>query len=125
MFKKDETSFPAFLTGIINEQSLLLQARIGAANYAVSASPMKDYAKLAEKCLVAAELCQRRINILLANVTGAGQELDTSTERSQMKIYRQQGDELIQKILAGGSMDSGSDMAFSTLVSDHFRDGHV
>ena len=124
MFKKDDTAFGVFLAAIISEQSTLLQGRIGASNYNDASSPVKDYAKGAEKCLVAADLVQRRITILLGNAQGVGQELGTSEARAQMKAYSDQGEALIAKILSGASTGSGSDIEVGTLVSDHFSRSH-
>jgi hypothetical protein len=123
MFKKtNESEFSDFITGIISERSLILQGRIGTTVYDNAESPTKDYVKQAEKCLVAAELVQRRINIILGNAVGAGHEIDISHEGAQKKAYRDEAEDYIAK-LTGGITSDVSDFASGVLVTSHFETG--
>ena len=116
----DEGELSALIDEIISEQAPILEGRIGSTNYASAISPTKEYVKRAEKCLVAAELIQRRINIILGNVIGAGQPIDILHEGTQKKIYKEEADSLIEKIIAGGTSDS-SDFASGVLTTSHFE----
>jgi len=121
MFKKtDDGGLLNFVDDIIAEQSLILQGRIGSTYYNSTSSPTKDYVKRAEKCMVTAEVIQRRINIILGNVVGAGQPIDILHEGTQKKIYKEEADSLIEKIIAGGTSDS-SDFASGVLITSHFE----
>lgn len=125
----DEAAFELFITGIIADQALELEGRIGTTAYNDLATPNAIYVKKAERCLVAAEMIQRRINVLLGNAAGAGQELDTSNEHKQRQAYLDQvfGNlkasppviGLIEKIVTGSSAD-GQDFASGALVTGHF-----
>jgi hypothetical protein len=122
IFKKDEMSFPEYADPIISEQSVILEGRIGSTLYASTTSPTKDYVKRAEKCLSAAELVQRRINIILGNAVGAGQEIDVSHEGAQKKAYRDEAEDWISKLTSGITSDV-SDFASGVLVTSHFETG--
>jgi hypothetical protein len=118
--KKSESDFEDLIDSIISEQALLLQGRIGSAAYASASSPTKDYVKRAELCLVAAEIVQRRMNVILGNAVGAGRELDISHEGAQKKAYKDEAEALISRIAASVTSDPGSDFASGALVTDHF-----
>jgi len=113
--------FLVFIDGVISEQSVILEGRIGASIYGTTESPAKDYVKRAEKCLVAAELVQRRINIILGNAVGAGHEIDISHEAAQKKAYLDEAERWIGKIVGGQTSDSG-DFASGVLITSHFRE---
>ena len=117
----DDTAFDDLLTTIIAEQALQLSGRIGTTAYNDAASPNADYVKMAEKYLSAAELIQRRINVLLGNSVSAGQELATANERNQRKDYLAQADGWIAKVVAGSTIDS-ADFASGALVTSHFEE---
>ncbi len=116
----DGGAFEDMVNEVISEQSGLLAGRLGTL-YDSETSPIKEYVKRAEKCLIAAELVQRRINIILGNAVGTGREIDISHEAAQKKVYlnEAQGDDgeggLIAKILGS------TDMAFGTNDSSHFE----
>lgn len=115
MFRKaTDDDFEEFIDDIIAEQAAVLEGLVGTSAYASATSPTKDYIKRAERCLVAAELVQRRINIILANVTGAGQEIDVTSEGSQKKQYADEADRWINRI-------SNGDYSGSVLETDHFN----
>lgn len=125
MFKKDnESEFSDFINDIISEQSVILQGRIGTAVYDSATSPTKDYVEQAEKCLVAAELVQRRINIILGKAVGAGREIDISHEGAQKKAYRDEAEDWIAKLTGGITSDAG-DFASGVLVTSHFETGGI
>ncbi len=121
MFQKvDDGSFELLLSGVINEQSLILSGRIGTSSYGSASSPIKDFVKLAEKNLVAAEMVRRRINIVLGNISGSGKEINTSNEKSQRDQYIKEAEDYIAKIVNGASQDS-SYFASGALVTSHFE----
>lgn len=121
MFRRtDESDLADYIESVITEQSAILEGRIGAAAYASISSPAKDYVKRAEKCLTAAELVQRRINIILNNSIGAGMEIDISHEGAQKKAYKDEANMWIDKIISGMTSD-GSDFVLGVLETDHFE----
>lgn len=114
-----ESDFLTLIDSVIAEQSVILEGRLGLSIYASATSPEKDYVKRAEKCLAAAEMVQRRINTIMANVVGAGQEIDISREGRQRNIYLKEAEELISRLVTGSSTDSGT-CVFGVSLSDHF-----
>jgi hypothetical protein len=118
---KTEDDFKSMVDGVIEEQEGLLKGRLGQF-YDSDVSPVKEYVRRAAKCLVCAEVIQRRINIILGNAVGAGRDIDISHEAAQKRVYliEAQGDDgdggLIAKIL--GSMD----FAFGTSDSSHLEE---
>lgn len=120
MFNMDNnTDFTVFIDAIITEQADILLGRVGSAAYNSTTAPTNKYVERAEKCLSAAELVQRRINIILGNVTGAGREIDVSHEGAQKKAYLDEADRWISKIISGVTSDS-NDFASGVLVTSHF-----
>lgn len=117
--KKNDVEFSEFLLSILSEQAIILEGRIGTTAYSSTTSPTKDYVKRAEKCLTAAELIQRRINVILGNVAGAGQEIDVSHEGAQKKVYINEANDLIAKIIGGVGADT-NDFASGVLITSHF-----
>lgn len=95
MFRKgSDIDLTAYIDGVIAEQSALLSGRIGAATYDSTASPDKENVARAEKCLTAAELCDRRINVLLDQVTDEGREIPTKSVERQRDKYRDEAERL-------------------------------
>jgi len=122
LFKvSNDSDLTTLINGIIADQALLLEGRVGSAVYALTTSPQKDYVKRAEKALCAAEMVSRRINIILSNVTGAGQELNTTSEEKQRKAYLDEAEDWI--VRAGTYADSTGDCSFGAAISSHFH-GH-
>jgi hypothetical protein len=117
----DDLSFEQFVDAVIAEQALILEGRVGGAAYTATTGPTKDYVKLAEKFLAAAELVQRRINIILGNAQGAGQELDTSNERKQRSDYLSQAEIWITKAAQGVTADPSADIAVATVLTSRFE----
>ncbi len=117
--KENDRELDTMLDLVIAEQALLLAGRVGSTPYASVTSPTVDYVKRAELCLCAAEMIQRRINNQLANVQGNGQEIDISHEGTQKKVYMNEANKLIAKIVGGGTTDNLS-IASGVLESDHF-----
>lgn len=116
MFRKtSESDFQTFVGGIITEQAAILSGRIGSTTYAVATSPTAEYVTRAEKCLVAAELVQRRINVILGNVTGAGQEINVTHEGAQKKVYRDEAEYWIARL-------GSEDFATGCLETSHFEE---
>jgi len=108
--------FDAFLQGVIDEQEALLSDRVGLSVF--SASAFATHIKRVEKCLVAAELLQLRINRLSGNV-----DADTAALMSQLKKARQDYQDEAERIiprLVAGSVSDGSDVGFGSTVSSHF-----
>ncbi|MFA5354218.1 MAG: hypothetical protein WC291_08305 [Thermodesulfovibrionales bacterium] len=118
MFRKSsDADLTTLVNGAISTQSSLLRERVGASVYDASTSAVL---KRAEACLVAAELVRTRINIILGNIVGAGQEINTRVEREQLKQYMDEAAALIARTVAGGATDS-SDLAFGVLTTSHFE----
>lgn len=112
-------SFDAYITAVITEQATILEGRIGSTAYASTSSPAKDYVKRAEKCLAAAEMVQRRITVILGNVTGGAFPISTSGEDRQKSAYLDEADMWVSKIAGGVSADS-VDFASGSLITNHF-----
>jgi hypothetical protein len=119
--KEDDTAFEAFITAIISEQAGILEGRIGSTLYADTSLPNATYNKRAEKCFVAAEMVQRRINVILGNVVGNGREIDISHEGAQKNAYLREAEQWISRLVSGGGPDSAN-FASGALVTGHFGD---
>ena len=109
-----EEDFETLIGGIISEQSAILEGRLGLDVYATPAQPISDQVKRAEKCLAAAEMVQRRINVILGNTVGTGQEISISHEAAQKKAYLDEAEKWITKLGDG-------DYAGGVSESSHFR----
>ena len=110
--------FESMIEEIIAEQSAILEGRIGAGVYASTNQPTADYVKRAEKCLIATEMVQRRINVILGNAAGSGQEINISHEAAQKKAYLDEAEKWITKLGDG-------DYAGGVAESSHFRRNHA
>jgi hypothetical protein len=108
-----EAAFEALIGEVISEQSQIFQGQIGSDVYAASTEPVSGFVKRAEKCLVAAEMVQRRINIILGNAVGNGQGIDISHEAAQKKAYLDEAEKWIIKLGDG-------DYAGSVVETSHF-----
>jgi len=108
-----DEEFEVLIGEVISEQSAILEGRIGQDAYTASTEPLASSVKRAEKCLVAAELVQRRINIILGNAVGAGQEINISHEAAQKKAYLDEAEKWIAKLGEG-------DYAGGVVESSHF-----
>jgi hypothetical protein len=107
MFDRDETTFPAFLAEVINEQSALLQGRIGAARYASTETATAALVKRAEKAMVAADLYQIRFNRIAETIDDSG-GIDAFKLRRTQENYAKEAETLIGRLAAGAVADSGS-----------------
>jgi len=112
-----EEEFEAFIGEIISEQSVILEGRIGSGMYASMVEPLAGFVKRAEKCLAAAEMVQRRINVILGNAVGAGQEINISHEGAQKKAYLDEAEKWIAKLGEG-------DYAGGVVETTHFSRHH-
>lgn len=127
-FKKEffhydsEAAFLLLIDGLIPEQAAVLEYRIGATLYNTVTSPTAERVKRAEKCLCAAEVIQRRINIILANAIGAGAEIDVSQEMEARKAYLDEAEVLITDMAVYDSSTTGGDANMGVSVSGHFGD---
>lgn len=110
--------FTDYVQPVINAKSTELKNRVGVEAYDNAA--LADDVKNAELRLVAAELIQRRINIVLLMVQ-PGSPVNTKPEQDQIKNYLDEvNDILIPKIIAGSPAE-GSDFFSGTLVTSHFE----
>ena len=126
----DDVTFDELLTSVIAEQALQLSGRIGTTLYNDATSPNADYVKLAEKYLSAAELLQRKINIILGNTASRGEDFSTTPERKQRQDYLDMvnGNDkasppvvgLIEKLAQGVTTDPSANFASGALITDHF-----
>ncbi len=123
MFKplvSDETQFGNLVDAVLAEKAEELEERVGSSVYADAAN--LRYLKNAERCMTAAELLRRRITILLANVTAAGDPIRTDAEQAQMKDYLAQAETWISKLAQGVTADSPTgEFACGALITSHFE----
>jgi len=117
---KSDIEFTPFLDKVLAIQGGLLSGRIGAASYASATSPAQDYVKQAEACVVAAELCRRRI-LRLATESKTEDGTDAKKLRTTRKEFIEEAEALIVKINAGTATD-GSGFASGVSVSSHFAE---
>lgn len=115
MFGKTDPDFSSMVSAAISEQSDILKARIGETAYANAS--YKTLVKRAEKCLAAAELLGYRINHLENIAVASGDSLDVSHLTAQQRGYRAEADNLVDRIISGGSVDS-EDFATGATVSE-------
>jgi len=115
MFGLDDTSsLELFLQDIIDDTSAVLEGITGTAVYNSVQTPTSGYVKRAEKCMVAAELLQRRINKVLNNVVAADDKISTKNEEKQRISYLDEAEKLID-ILTGKTI-----FGFNILKTSHF-----
>jgi len=112
--------FDGFLTSVIAEQSGLLSGRLGSSVYDTTTEPTKTYIARAEKCLVAVELYNLRFVVIAQEINQAA-GIDAFKLRRQQELFRDEANDLIAKIAAGTTSDSGG-YAGGTLVTDHEDD---
>ena len=115
----DDTAFDIFIGEVLDEQAKILEGRLGTETYNAVVSPWQENVKRAEKAMVAAELIGRRINIILSNVSGAGQEIDTKNEEKQRLKYEIEAEDLIGKLISGISPEQQG-FSSGVLVTSHF-----
>lgn len=113
--------FDAWIDAAIAEQAVILEGRIGSTLYAASAASTAAYVKRAEKCLVAAELYQRRAVAIAGNAQPNGEEPVTASIDAQQKKFRAEAQELIDRLVDGAAADSGG-FASGVTVSSHFEE---
>lgn len=118
--KTAPADFTTFLTAVISSQESLLSGRIGAAAYASVSSPTQEYIKQAAACVVAAELCRRRI-LRLTQDANNEDGTDAKKLRTSRKEFIAEAEELIVKISAGGTID-GTGFASGVSISSHFTE---
>lgn len=114
-----DAAFDTWLAAAIAEQGLLLEGRIGATLYESTTTPASTYVARAEKCLVAAELFQRRSIAIAGNAQPNGEEPVTASLDAQQKKYRAEAQELIDRLVAGKSSDD-TGFASGVSVTSHF-----
>ena len=114
------TAFESLIGGIIENKASALEGRIGSALYTTTAQPNAANIKRAELCQIAAEMVQIRINIILGEIKGRGQEVDVRylPEFTQRKAYLDEAEGLLSNLTISGY--SGG-----VCVTSHFgREGH-
>lgn len=115
-----ESAYNELVTAVIAEQADELLERIGTTAYNAAANA--TYVKKAEKCLSAAEMLQRRINIILGSKQGKGDEIGIENERRQRQDYLDKAESEIAKLAQGVTTDSATgDFACGSLVTTHFE----
>jgi len=115
----DQTAFESLVDAVIAEQSGELVARVGSGVYDAAAN--LTCLKKAEKCLAAAEMIQRRINIVLGTRAGSGEPPDTRSEQQQRKDYLDQAEIWISKLAQGVTTDPSANFASGSLITGHFE----
>ncbi|NOZ68010.1 MAG: hypothetical protein GXP46_01875 [Deferribacteres bacterium] len=117
MFGLDnESSLELYIQDIIDDAGAILEGVIGSTTYNSASSPTAGYVKRAEKCLVASELLQRRINRVLNNVTASDDKISTRNEEQQMQRYQDEAEKLIS-LLTGDT-----DYSFGIVKTSHFEE---
>ena len=118
MFRKStEQDFAAFLSGVIDEQSGLLEGRIGSAVYGSVEAVKAAAVTRVERLLVLAELLSIRIDVVLGNVDAADGD-DMLKLRRNRGEYLAESETLVNR-LAQGLPTAGSDYAGAVLESEH------
>lgn len=115
----DNAAFTMMLKGMITEQGNLLSGRISAATFASTTEPTSSYVKRALKCVVAAELCQRRIN-RLGQETKLEDGSDAKKMRQNRVDYLTEADLMISKVEAAAS--NSNDFAVGAVITSHFAE---
>jgi len=115
----DIVAFDVLVDAVISEQAAELAERVGSSVYNDAAR--LNYVKKAEKCLAAAEMVQRRINIVLGTRGGLGEPSDTRSEQQQRKDYLDQAEIWISKLAQGITVDPPSDFAVRVITSSRFE----
>ncbi len=113
MFKKvckEESAFGEFIQAVLDENVAEVKEAIGATDYDLAAN--EDRIKKIEKYLAAAELWDRRSNIVTGNVTSSA-DADGTTEAKRAARYR----EFAWKEI--GDLTGNIDMVMSTVVTEH------
>lgn len=103
----DASEFDAMLQNVIDEESAVIAGLLGSL-YNTESDPDKTYIKQLEKVSVAAELLQRRINRILSNVSGSGEEISTAHERKQRDDYLKQREQLFDTLLGDTNFATGA-----------------
>ncbi|MDH4319880.1 MAG: hypothetical protein OEV73_00125 [Desulfobulbaceae bacterium] len=123
-FSLTAATFDAWLQGVIDEQAMLLEVRVGATAYASAVTATAAYVKRAEKCLVAAELFQRRIVSIAGNAVPNGQEPETTALDKQKRAMLAEAQGLIDR-LAASAVSDASDFACGAVITSHFEDDNA
>ncbi len=97
----------------------VLSGRIGVATYASTEQPISTYVKKALSCLVAADLCQMRINRLAQEVKQEDGS-DAKKMRQQRADYLNDAEKWIGKIEALAA--TSNDFAVGCVTSSHFEE---
>lgn len=71
-FGEDASSWSAYAQAVLDEQSIVVLSRVGAANYASTDVVLAMHVKLAERYLASAELWLRRMNNVETDVVLGG-----------------------------------------------------
>ncbi len=117
----EDQAFADLVDSVITEKAAELEGRIGSVIYNDTAEPNVSSVRKAERCLTAAEMIQRRINIVLAQPVGPGQEMNTVNERKQRQDYLDQAEVWIGKLAQGVTTDSASgDFGCRVVSTSHF-----
>ncbi|WP_020675555.1 hypothetical protein [Geopsychrobacter electrodiphilus] len=118
MFGSNTAGFPAFLTSVITEQSEILAGRVGATAYDSTTAPTRTYVKRAEKCLICAELFQRRF-VRIAQDIKLGDGIDAFKLRRTQEKFEADAEMWISKIASGTTTD-GTGFSSGVAISSHF-----
>jgi hypothetical protein len=120
MFALEAADYTTMVTDLIAEQAALLEGRIGSTSYASTSTTTAAFVKRAEKCLVAAELLQRRF-VILSQEIQAADGMDAFKVRKTRQAYIDEADQLIDRIVNGQASDS-TGYSGSVATSSHFSE---
>lgn len=119
MYAVNAAGFDDILDDVIDEQSALLSARVGAGVYASNTEPYPTYLAKAEKLYCAAELVNRRIVSILTNAVPNGDEPNTTSLGKLESSYRDRANKQVDLIGSGAAV-ANSGFSSGVSVSSHF-----
>lgn len=96
----EDDKFNTLISEVISEHAGLILGKLTSSVYNSTISPTKEYVKRLEKVSIASELWQRRINIILQNVTkGArGEPIGLDEAQEQRKTYSDEAKDLLFRL---------------------------
>lgn len=118
------TNFTTFLQAIIDNQELLLSARLGSTVFDSSTTAIANQVKRASLCLCAAELLQLRINRLAGNVD-ADSAVVIRVLQDARKEYLEEMEDKTSRLISSGSAADSSNYAGGVLTTSSTDEGLI
>ncbi len=117
-------TFFTFLQAIIDNQELLLSARLGSAVFDSATTAIAGQVKRTSLCLCAAELLQLRINRLAGNVDADSAVVIRVLQDARKEYLREAEGNTARLVTSGGLADTGG-YAGETLVTSRADEGLI